>query len=149
MNWITKVNVLARNLNIDLNCTDTNLFKMYCKTIVKNDFTRRWAEELCDVDIKLRMYRTIKHTFGRELYIDLVSDARYKVAITKIRTSSHPLEIERDRHTNPKTPVHLQLCQICKEVEDEMHFPIFCKKNEVEGIILFDRIRGREEGFSD
>ena len=101
-NWITKVNELALKLNIDLHCTDTNLFKMYCKTIVKNDFTRRWAEELCDVEIypKLRMYRTIKHSFGREPYIDLVSDARYRVAVTKIRTSSHPLEIERGRHTN-------------------------------------------------
>ena len=150
-NWITKVNGLVLKLNINLHCTDTNLFKMYCKTIVKNDYTRRWTENLCDVDryLYLKMYRTIQHNFGREPYIDLVSDARYRVAITKIRNSSHPLEIERGRHTNPKTPVHLRLCQIFKEVEDEMHFLISCKKNEAEIIILFDRIREREEGFSD
>ena len=69
-NWITNVNELALKLNIDLHCTDTNFFKMYCKTM-KNDFTRRWAELLCDIERnpKLRMYRTIKHKFWqRALY---------------------------------------------------------------------------------
>ena len=76
-------------------------------------------------------------------------DAKYRVAITDIITSSHPLEIDRDRHTYHQTFVHLRVCPIRKEVEDEIHFVIICKRNDAERIIYFDKVSEREEGFSD
>ena len=76
-----KVNELVFKLNTDINCTDPNMFKMYCQSIVKNDFTGRRAAELCDIERnhQLRMYRTIIHNFGKESYIDLVCDDRLSV----------------------------------------------------------------------
>ena len=110
---------------------------------------RQWTSDLRDtaVNPKLRMYRTIKSVFGREPYIDLVNDARYRIAITKIRTSSHPLEIERGRHTNPETPIQLRVCLLCKEVEDEKHFVLSSKKYAIERLELIQKISGRHEYF--
>ena len=93
------------------------------------------------------MNRTIKSDFGREPYIDLVNDARYRIAITKMRSSSHSLEIERGRHTNPKTPIQLCVCLFCKEVQDEKHFVLYCKKNEIERLEIFQKISGWHEDF--
>ena len=116
---------------------------------MQNEFIKQWTSDLRNtaVDPKLRMYRTIKSGFGREPYIGLVNDARYRIAITKIRTSSHSLEVERGHHTNPKTPIQLRVCLLCKEVEDEKHFVLSCKKNEIERLELFQKISGRHEDF--
>ena len=148
-NWWIKVNDLAQQFNINLNATDINEFKTTCKIIVQNEFMRQWTSDLRDtaVNPKLRMYRTIKSVFGREPYIDLVNDARYRIAITKIRTSSHSLEIERGRHTNPETPIQLRVCLLCKEVEDEKHFVLSSKKYAIERLELIQKISGRHEYF--
>ena len=47
-------------------------------------------------------------------------------SITKLRSSSHPLEIEKGRHGNK--PRGERLCPICNlnEVETEMHFLTKC-----------------------
>ena len=131
------------------NATDINEFKTTCKIIIQNEFIKQWTSDLRDtaVNPKLRMYRTIKSGFGREPDIDLVNDARYRIAIIKIRTSSHPLEIERGRHTNPKTPIQLRVCLLCKKLKDEKHFVLSCKKNEIERLELFQKISGRNEDF--
>ena len=117
--------------------------------IVQNEFIKQWTSDPRNtaVNPKLRMYRTIKSGFGREPYIDLVNDARYRIAIAKIRTSSHSLEIERGHHTNPKTPIQLRVCLLCKEVEDEKHFVLSCKKNEIERLELLQKISCRHEDF--
>ena len=39
-------------MNIDLHCTDTNVFKMSCKSIAKNDFIGRWTAEMWDTENK-------------------------------------------------------------------------------------------------
>ena len=57
-----------------------------------------------------------------EKYLDMVTDKRYRTAITRLRTSSHTLEIERGRYTIPRTPAADRLCCVCKVVEDEEHF---------------------------
>ena len=62
-----------------------------------------------------------KLEFGMEKNLDLITHTRYRIAITRLRTSSHTLEIERDRHTVPRTP-NERLCCVYKLVEDEEHF---------------------------
>ena len=41
---------------------------------------------------------------------------------------AHPLQIERGRYTNPKTPVENRICPCCNtnNVEDELHFLTKC-----------------------
>ena len=68
-----------------------------------------------------------KSEFGMEEYLNKITDLRYRNALTRLRTSSHTLEIERGRYTTPKTPVSDRLCISCNVIENEFHFLINCK----------------------
>ena len=48
--------------------------------------------------------------------------------MARLHISSHNLEIEKGRHTRPKTPVANRMCQRCQttQVNDEIHFLIQC-----------------------
>ena len=83
-----------------------------------------WQANLSDIihKPKLRLYTFIKQDFRLEPYLTSVKDFRYINAITKLRASSHNLEIERGRHTIPKTPEHQRVCNYCGDIEDEIHF---------------------------
>ena len=54
-------------------------------------------------------------------------DSRHRTALTRLRTSSHVLEIEGGRCTVPKTAVCDRICKICHQIEDEAYFIIDCK----------------------
>ena len=107
-----------------------------------NDFINKWYNEL-NVDHKslLRTYCLFKFDFGTESYLYNVKDVRYRSAISKLRASSHILEIERGRYTKPKVPSHLRLCKLCNVVEDEEHFVTECFINTSERLHLLERIR--------
>ena len=51
---------------------------------------------------------------------------KYGVALlrrrTKLRASSHNLEIERGRYTRPITNLEERLCPVCHVVDNEIHF---------------------------
>ena len=76
----------------------------------------------------IRTYSLHKREFCLEPYLDAVKDARYRSALTKLRASSHTLEIERGRYTVPKTPTSERLCSVCQEVDDEIRFLIRCTR---------------------
>ena len=78
-------------------------FKRHCRSKVINDFINKWYNEL-NVDHKplLRTYCLFKFDCGTESYLYNVKDVRYRSAISKLRASSHILEIERGRDTKPK-----------------------------------------------
>ena len=82
----------------------------------------------CRKNLKLRNYNIYKLEFGMEKYLDLVTQTRYRTAITRLRTSSHTLEIERGRYTVPRTPINDRLCCVSKLVEDEAHFLLICEQ---------------------
>ena len=57
-----------------------------------------------------------------------VQNTSFRVALTKFRTSSHDLKIERGGYHKPQ-PVapHQRFCPHCfTEVEDEIHFLLVC-----------------------
>ena len=61
-----------------------------------------------------------------EPYLYLISNLRYRNTLTRLRTSSHTLEIERGRYIIPKTPVCDRICRTCNVTEDEIHFLLNC-----------------------
>ena len=83
----------------------------------------------------------IKKRFGIETYLDEIKEQKYRIALSRLRTSSHILEIERGRHAKPKIPYDNRLCPKCNTVEDEKHFIIHCKMYEQERNEMFSRIR--------
>ena len=89
----------------------------------------------------------MSENFHFETYLEVVKDYRYRHALTKFRTSSHTLEIERGRYT--KTDVNDRLCISCKKVDDERHFILDCCVISAERQCLFEKIHACFPNFVD
>jgi hypothetical protein len=103
------------------------------KTQLQRQFATSWeAAIMSDVNSKsqhgrkLRTYRKFKCHFGKEPYLDVVANSKWRVALTKFRVSAHRLMIELGRHT--RTALELRVCPKCSlgKVEDEWHFLSVC-----------------------
>ena len=121
---------------------DCNSFKTHCKELVRGKFIESWKCELNDLDKNpiLRMYKLIKTDFSMEPYLNLIKEAKYRRSLTKLRFSSHNLEIERGRHTKPVTPVIEISCIVFGVVDDELHFVTSCKKHTTERERLYSYV---------
>ena len=74
-------------------------------------------------DSKLRTYALFKKESGCEKYLHEITNVTIRQSLTKFRLSNNLLNIEKGRHTTPKTPKEQRFCPFCpKVVEDEMHF---------------------------
>ena len=139
--WVTKACELAERYEVDIVSAHPK-FNEYCKLTVSNHFKQNWSMEVTNTHRHpiLRTYLTFKKDFGLEKYLDVISNSHYRIAMTKLRASSHTLEIERGRYTKPKTDVCERLCPTCNVIEDEVHCLVKCKLYESERKRLFDRI---------
>ena len=72
---------------------------------------------------------------------------KYRNAISKIRTSSHTLEIERGRYTIPQTFIHDRKCAFCGVLEDENHFITVCPMYINDRNSLYSRIISKVPHF--
>ena len=87
---------------------------------------------------KMKTLNLLKTLPGTEIYLSEVTNSKHRCAMTKLRLSSHRLEIETGRYTRPKTDAEKRYCSYCKffgkeVVEDEIHFLITCP--------MYDEIR--------
>ena len=73
-------------------------------------------------------------------HLFLVKKIKYCHALSKIRCSSHQLNIEKGRHAKPKIPINERLCASCGVVEDEFHFVIECEIFQTQRSNLFNKI---------
>ena len=129
-------------------CADKQQFKQHCKQLVMQRFVDAWQEELRALNKPiLRTYSVFKSDFVFECHLNSVKDLRYQVAITKLRTSSHVLEIERGRYQKLQIPRDLLLCRICNVVEDEEHFVTSCNINHGERSLLYSKMTNKAPYF--
>ena len=76
---------------------------------------------------KLRTYKLFKHQFQLEKYLLCINITKHRIALTKLRVSSHCLAIETGRYHKPTSlPVDQRLCAECGVLEDEVHFLCDC-----------------------
>ena len=75
---------------------------------------------------KCSMYRHLVDNFCIQYYLTKPLDTYCKQLITRYRTSSHSLYIERGRHNN--VPRNMRICNHCSlnDIEDEFHFILKC-----------------------
>ena len=146
--WATGAMELLDDLKLDITM-NTKSFALNCKRAVQTKFVAVWNNMLQDslTNPILRTYKVFKSDFNIEPYLCLVNKPRYRQAIAKLRCSSHILEIERGRHTNPKTPVAERLCCICHEIEDEKHFVLHCSINAREREDFYTKIDQTDDDF--
>ena len=141
--WYSRILELAKPYELKL--TDLQFgenTKRNIKKCVKDKFINTWKSEISDLTShpSLRTYNIFKQDFITEPYLSLIKKPKYVIALSRFRAGSHTLEVERGRYTNPRTPLHLRLCVICQEVEDEKHFLIHCKMYEDKRKMLFNKI---------
>ena len=60
-------------------------------------------------------------------YLDNINVLKYSQAFSKLRISSHRLEIEAGGWARPnRIPIDQRLCSTCENLEDEYHFVLEC-----------------------
>ena len=148
--WVTKARELAEQYEVDISSNIYN-FKKYCKITISNCYKHRWLFEVTNLSRNpiLRTYSMFKTEFRFEKYLEAITDCRYRTAMTKLRSSSHTLEIERGRYTKPKTDISERLCPLCNAVEDEKHFLVNCKLYEAERLRFFSKLMTKIRNFSE
>ena len=65
--------------------------------------------------------------FEHQLYLETINVTKLRITLSKLRLSSHRLEIEVGRWARPnRTPLDQRKCRVCDKVEDEFHFLLEC-----------------------
>ena len=83
---------------------------------------------------KLRTFRTFKDDISLENYLNTITNLNHRIALTKLRISSHKLMIEKGRYSRQYIPPEERLCPFCQsKTEDEKHFLLYC--------VLYDTLR--------
>ena len=98
--WVTKACELSEQYQVDISSNIQN-FKKYCKMTVSNCYKHSWLLKVRNINRNpiVRTYTMFKAEFGSAKYLEAISDCRYRIAMTKLRSSSHTLEVERGRYT--------------------------------------------------
>ena len=137
--WYGRVLDLARIYGFDM---EALLTKDQIRERVTNAFINHWAAKVQDpiTSPLLRTYSQIKCEFGIEPYLLLIKNVKFRNSFAKLRASSHTLEIERGRHTRPKTLLCDRLCSCCNEIENEEHFLLSCRRYTADRNHLFNEI---------
>ena len=144
--WYGRVTKLAEDNNVNLLIHN----KSQIKANVIACYKHNWKSQVRDLvnNRSLRTYVHIKEDYQLEPFLILVKDVKYRNAIARFRASSHHLEIERGRHTNPITPEHNRKCWFCDSIETEIHFITECAYYNSERTYLYQQISNRFPYFS-
>ena len=148
--WYTKARELAQSYNTDIaNVGDMVSSKQAIKNNIEGHYKTSWENKMQDTENFpiLRTYKLFKQNFTCENYLYLLKNDKYRTALSKFRTSSHNLEVERGRHTNPVTPLERRLCLMCQEIEDEIHFTTCCQMYKTERLDLYTKVRKKFSNF--
>lgn len=104
---------------------DTNVFLSLFKERVKDIFMQEWRSRL-ENSTRARFYLPISD-FQYQKYLDVINTVKLRKSLSKLRVSSHRLEIEMGRWAKPnKIPIQNRKCRTCDMLEDEYHFILEC-----------------------
>ena len=138
--WISRICELAEHYDIDLEGIremTTDKFKAHCSEIVKQAFKNRWTADVNNNQSRiLKPHVSYKTEFKTESYLDCISVPRFRIALSKLSSSSHSLEIEKERYVRPNKDVDERVCLLCNVRDDEIHFVTNCCINETERLVL-------------
>ena len=93
---------------------------------LRDIFITEWKQGM-GLSSSLDIYREIKSSFELTPYLLLIKNRKFRNAMTKLRLSSHQLNIETGRHRNIERLE--RKCKICNlgDLEDEYHFTLVCR----------------------
>lgn len=95
------------------------------KQRLTDNFIQNWTNRL-ENSSRALFYRSIA-SFQFQPYLDHINIQKVSQSLSKLRMSSHRLEIEAGRWARPTSlPIDQRKCFMCQVVEDEYHFVIEC-----------------------
>lgn len=106
---------------------DTEIPLNIIKQRLIDTYLQKWYTEINNSN-RLQTYCIFKHSFELENYLDIIRENKYRVTLSRFRTSSHNLNIETGRYEN--LPREQRICKSCnmKKVETEYHFLLVCPR---------------------
>lgn len=130
VNWASKVKFLLSSLGfyevwVNQGVGNKNVFLKVFKQRLTDVFIQDWNGRIADSS-RANFYSLFSN-FEHQLYLDSISVKKFRIAMTKLRVSSHRLEIEVGRWARPnRTPINERKCRNCNKLEDEFHFLLEC-----------------------
>ena len=178
--WLTRVNKIENLLNIPKTLFYNKVSGKKLLVILKSKFDSIFLAKINEAKIsssdqvnhnKLRTYNSLKSSFTREPYIDLVRNRNQRCFLSRLRVSSHNLRVELGRYTRPITPLTQRTCLYCRPpgpsspapcqaapgattgagqapIDDEFHFIIECSMFFNERNCLYNSFVSRNFYFS-
>ena len=134
VSWVTLLRDLLCNLGfmeawVHQNVGDMDIFLSLVKQRLSDNFIQNWNSRL-ENSSRALFYRNF-YTFGYKAYLDIVSTEKLRIALSRLRLSSHRLEVETGRWVKPNAiPMENRLCSTCQKLEDEFHFVLECVRYE-------------------
>ena len=148
--WVTSVRYMLNKFGFNYiwfsqNVDNEEIFLNVFKTRVKNYYVNELREKLRNSS-KMAIYCTFKNIDINnecEAYLKLLTVVKHRIALSKLRLSSHCLAIEKGRRKN--VPISKRICSFCEGrditvLEDEFHFMCCCPVQhtvQLENIIYF------------
>ena len=129
-NWAYNIKMTLNQLGLtDLweNQFRTSISYTRIKQRMLDIFQQSWCSSINN-SARLDTYCFFKNSFNLEKYLDVIKVSKFRIALTRLRTSSHNLKIESGRHHN--IPRNERICENCNSglVENEYHFLLICSK---------------------
>ena len=95
------------------------------KQRLTDNFIQGWNEEVSNSS-RANTYKLLAD-FNFKLYLDFVTIKKFRYAFTRLRVTSHRLELDAGQWHKPnRTPVSERKCFYCNSLEDEFHFVLEC-----------------------
>ena len=106
---------------------NTDLFLLEVRQRLNDNFIQNWNARLANSS-RATFYRSISDNyFEFQNYLNCVNIPKYRYALTRLKVSSHRLEVEAGRWQKPiRKPFHDRKCVFCDKLEDEYHFIAEC-----------------------
>ena len=120
--WLTRVDKIIKILNIPQNLFFNKASGKNVLALLKSRFSVFFLDKINEIKMsdsdqmdhnKLRTYRTLKSSFTREPYIDMIRNRNQRCYLSRLRVGSHNLRVEQGRHTKPITAFADRTCQYC------------------------------------
>ena len=130
INWVALVRKLLSEMGfydvwLQQGVGDVDTFLGVFRQRVSDQFQQSWHNEIQNSSRAI-FYRTISE-FCFQDYLEVVTVKNFRNALSKLRMSSHRLEVETGRWARPNAiPFAERLCKNCNKLEDEFHFVLEC-----------------------
>ena len=129
-NWALLVRNLRGNLGffevwLNQGVGDVNLFLTILRPRLKDQYIPGWVGEI-ESSSRALFYRNISG-FYFQPYLDVITIQKFRIAMIKLRVSSHRLEVETGRWSGPVSkPLEDRKYHISNKLKDEFHFLFEC-----------------------